>query len=226
MRFFVSIDTFAPLSKTDSIRMRLVALLLCLCLSFLVVAQKDVQLFEKQENGQIVIYAKNVSKQDLKIDLRIESSGLNLSNSMPHTQILKAGTTEEAITLTPIPNMAWSYKTSLSYTPVDNKTDYSISTESPKHKGKKPLTESNGIVLYTKPGCGRCKQAVNHLQKSGTQYREVDISERSSDVDAMWLALREQGFEGSSIKTPVIQINRKLYYQMQDVDAFLEKMGH
>jgi hypothetical protein len=103
----------------DGIRIWFFHLLVAM-IPFVLNAQKDVQLFEKEKNGNIIIYAKNLSKTDLKIDLRIESSGLNLSNSISHKQVLKGGSTEEVITLTPTPGLAWSYKTSLSYSPVND----------------------------------------------------------------------------------------------------------
>ena len=198
---------------------------LLVCLPFLITAQKDVQLFEKERDWRIIIYAKNVSKKDLRIDLRIESTGLNLSNAMPLAQILKAGATEEAITLTPTPGQAWSYKTSLSYRPVDDKgSGYTINSSNISKQTIKGLTAEKGFVLYTKPECGRCRQARSHLSDKGVRFKEVDLSTQTSEVDAMWLALWEQGFSGKQVKTPVIQVDGKLFYEMKDIPAFLDEM--
>jgi glutaredoxin len=204
----------------DGIRIWFFILLVAM-IPFVLNAQKDVQLFEKEKNGNIIIYAKNLSKTDLKIDLRIESTGLNLSNSISHKQVLKGGSTEEVITLTPTPGLAWSYKTSLSYSPVNDDGTWN-ETKGGKQKNK-GLTEARGVVLYTKPGCGRCKQARNYLADEGIPYKEVDLSRRTDDTDAMWSALRAQGFAGESVKTPVIQVNGRLYYEMQNVSDFLDE---
>ncbi len=209
----------------------------CIILPLLAFSQKEVQLLEKEVNGLIIISAVNTSKKDFQATVNIESSGFTLSKPLPIIIVLKAGATEELITMTPQPGQAWDYHTRLSYTPV---TTPSEQTVTPGKEGEitKSLPSSQrttqtatpeqqvsstdeGIILYTKAGCGRCTQAKEYLRSIDVSFKEVDLSSKSSEVDAMWRQLREQGFTGSRVQTPIVSSKGRLYHEIPDIKKFL-----
>lgn len=327
--------------------------LLSILLPLLVFSQKEIQLLEREVNGSTILSAKNNTKTDYEITVHMEHSGVDLSRPLPYTIVLKAGKTEELITVTPQPGKAWSYNTSLAYKPIveqrlsvsakeDTNTNQTTAPSSdpqqidkdesslsetsilPKslldqqagiteiveqkgltlliqpgcgrsHKvieafklyripyeaveikteqefseivsgigkasGVSPQTASSpvvvengiptydienldafieemkkkygstdhiskdpGITLYTKPGCGRCVQAKEYLRSLDVSYQEVDLSKKSSAVDAMWDQLRAQGFKGNSVQTPIVLSGGRLYHEIPDIRKFLSEL--
>lgn len=189
-------------------------------------AQKDIQLFTKEVDSTTIICATNVSKTDYEITLKIESNGVELSKPMPLSQLLKAGATEELVVLTPRPGQAWSYNTSLSFKPVQNLEEiFPITEEDLKaNQRKDTIAYVPGLVLYTKPGCGRCTTAINHLKSRKVAFTEIDLEKASVEVNMMWSGLGRQGFQKRSVLTPVIAKDGVYYADVQDLVAFLDKL--
>lgn len=93
-----------------------------------------------------------------------------------------------------------------------------------KYGNSDNINKNPGITLYTKPGCGRCTQAKDYLRSLDISYTEVNLTKKSSDVDAMWAGLRAQGFKGGSVQTPIVMREGKYYHEIPDVRKFLGEL--
>lgn len=206
-------------------------LLFVLCTALSLSAQKDIQLIERQEHGFIIISAKNISKTDHQLTLTVESTGVTLSRPMPYSHFLKAGKTEELVTLTPEKGKAMSYKASVSFTTVSNtfNTESQPISDGSTHSKTAITPETQrerieGIVLYTKPGCGRCTVARQHLNALSKPFTEIDITQQSSEINALWSGLRNQGLKGNRVTTPVIAKDGIYYHEIPDIRKFLDDL--
>ena len=80
------------------------------------------------------------------------------------------------------------------------------------------------IIVYSKETCGRCQYLTKSLRNKQIQYKEWDIEKDVETSQEMWHLLKESGFEGESITTPVIILNGQLYYNIDDLVDFTEKL--
>jgi glutaredoxin len=209
---------------------RLAILVFVLFTTLSLSAQKDIQLLEREENGLTIISAKNISKTDYQLTLTIESTGV-VNHAMPYPHLLKAGMTADMVTVTPQPGIALSYKTSVSFTAasgpmtVTTPAESDANAEAPKgEQSTDAQRDIEGIVLYTKPGCGRCRVAKDHLRSLKAQFTEIDITKQSAEVNALWTGLREQGLKGNSVMTPVIARDGIYYHEITDIRTFLDEL--
>jgi glutaredoxin len=196
--------------------------------------QKDITVYEKKEGAKNIVMARNTGKVSYVVMLKIESSGMDVIPSMTVEAIVPAGHIMELASLQPRPGEAWSYGYEVSYmeyaagiTPAVPDADPPVSPPSPP-KGENELEppaisslSDARVVLYTKPGCGRCAAVKKQLDDRKIQYLLVDISTSSPEVNNMWKKLRDSGFTGDSVTMPVVRVNGKYHYNIKDLNGFV-----
>ncbi len=205
--------------------------------SFSFAQKKDVEVYEKKEGDKIHVIARNTGKTDYKVKVTITSEGMDVSPSPVVEALVPAGYMKEMATITPRPGEGWSYSYDVSITqtivktPANSSTTPSIQPKSPETTTITQTTPAPGpalsnadIMLYAKPGCGRCTYAKKQLTSLGIEFLEIDTHSKSPEVPNMWAQMQNQGFAGGSVTMPVMRVNGKYHYDIKDLEGFINKL--
>lgn len=213
--------------------------------SFVYSQKQDVQVYEKKEGEKIIVIARNIGTTEYSVKVNITSEGMNVVPSSIVTAVVPAGHMKEMATISPIPGAIWSYSydvtinkqatrpsstTTTTITPPSDPPQPKQPTPTPKTQTTQKTTSAGpalsdaNIVLYSKPGCGRCTMARNRLTAMGIEFFEVNTHSDSPEAPNMWAQMRNQGFAGGSITMPVIRVSGKYHYDIKDLEGFINKL--
>jgi len=221
-----------------------VLLFIGLFISFFGFSQnQDVQVYEKKEGDKVIVIARNTGKVDYAVKINITSEGMDVTPSTIVEASIPAGHMKEMATITPRPASTWSYSYDVTITqtiikpagktPPTNTSPTAPSkqpnTTSPTQPMEKsavttPALSDARIILYSKPGCGRCTMARNRLTSLGIEFFEVNTHSDSPEAPNMWAQMRSQGFAGGSVTMPVIRVDGKYHYDIKDLEGFISKL--
>lgn len=196
------------------------ALLFAVLSSF---AQEHVKILKTQIDGGTKIYAKNLSENEVNLSITFELVNANMDKQQPVEASIPAN---DSILVTTIQqtnkNEKWSYKIQYSYT---IKTPKLATTDILEHPSIQAATiiDTNTLVVFTKNGCGRCNLTINHLNSNNIKYTEYNTSNDANNL-ALWKTLEAAGFEGNTIKMPVIISNNETFYNIKDLVGFLKTL--
>lgn len=205
--------------------------------------KQDVQVYEKKEGDKVIVIARNTGTVDYAVKINITSEGMDVTPSTVVEASIPAGHMKEMATITPRPASTWSYSYDVTITQTITKpaTKTVPSNTSPTATPKQPnattstqpaqksvvttpsLSNAN-IILYSKPGCGRCTMARNRLTSLGIEFLEVNTHSDSPEAPNMWAQMRSQGFAGGSVTMPVIRVDGKYHYDIKDLEGFISKL--
>jgi glutaredoxin len=213
--------------------------------SIVTYAQKpDVEVYEKKEGEKVIVMARNTGKSDYNVKVIISSQGMDVSPASTVEATVPGGFMKEMAVITPRPGELWSYDYNVTITQTTAKTSSKTPTTntapaSPSGTPKQPsntvqvsqstsapasnLSNAN-IILYAKPGCGRCSYAKKQLSALGIEYLEVNTQSDSPEVSNMWTEMRNQGFTGGSVTMPVMRVNGQYHYDIKDLEGFIGKL--
>ena len=199
--------------------------------------QKDVEVYEKKDGDNVIVMARNTGKCDYKVKLTITSQGMDVAPAAEVEAVVPAGFMKEMATITPRPAEAWSYSYNVSITQLLTKTNPQSSTPAvnpPAIKNGTTTTPTSGapkaafsnaeIILYAKPGCGRCSFVRKKMDALNIQYLEIDTHSDSPEVNNMWAQMRSQGFPGGSVTMPVVRVNGKYHWDIKDLEGFVQNL--
>lgn len=103
-------------------------------------------------------------------------------------------------------------------------TTTTTTTIEPAPAPPSPELSKADIVLYSKPGCSRCAFVKKQLTSKGISFEEYSTASESPEINSMWAGLRNSGFTGGSVTMPVVRANGKYYYNIQDMQGFVDKL--
>jgi glutaredoxin len=103
-------------------------------------------------------------------------------------------------------------------------TTTTTTTITPPPASPSPELSKADIILYTKPGCSRCAFVKKQLTSKGIAFEEYSTASDSPEINSMWAGLRNSGFTGGSVTMPVVRANGKYYYNIQDMQGFVDKL--
>lgn len=201
-------------------------------------AQKsDVEVYEKKDGNKTLIMARNTGTSEYKVKVTIKSEGMDVSPSSIVEVSLPGGFMKEMASVTPRAGELWSYSYDVAISRTVSKTTTATPSPTPeiqkqttttaavpKTISASPVLSDASIILYAKPGCGRCTFAKKQLNNLGVAYEEVNTQSDSPEVSNMWSQLREQGFKGGSVTMPVIRVNGQYHYDIKDLESFIGKL--
>ena len=201
---------------------------------------KEIDVFEKKEGDKIIVVARNIGKTDYTVNVKITSEGMDVVPSATVEALVPAGMMKEMATVTPRPGESWSYGFEVSYKPSAGKVTpapagttktTTTTTRQPttlaapqKPAAPTPELSKTNIVLYSKPGCGRCTLVKKQMTAQGIEFLEVNTQGDSPEVSNMWTQLRNNGFQGGSVTMPVVRENGRYHYNIQDLQGFVAKL--
>ena len=211
-----------------------IALLVFLAGSLFAQAQ-DIQVFEKKDGNKVIVVARNIGKTTYEVTVDITSSGMQVAPGPKVTAVIPAGYMKEMVTLEPIPGQGWSYGYEVSYmesagraaTGLQANSDAGTEPSAAKPSASAlpaPKLSDAPLIVYTQSTCGRCAMVKKELTARGVKFEEVDVNSDSPEVNAMWMKLRENGFTGNSVTMPVIRYNGKYYYDIKDLQGFVDSI--
>lgn len=195
--------------------------------------QQDITVYEKKDGAKNMIMARNIGKVPYVVTVAIHATGMDVIPGLRVEAIVPAGKIVEMATLQPRAGESWSYGYEVSFMehtgaanikPVeDGAPGPSTDDEpSPARVAPTPPTLSDAkIILYTKPGCGRCIAVKKQMDERKIEYEQVDVSQASPEVNNMWKQLRDGGFTGDSVTMPVVRVDGKYHYNIKDLNGFV-----
>lgn len=216
--------------------------------------KQDVEIFEKKEGSKVIVMARNTGKVEYSVALNITSKGMDVLPSPKVEAAIAPGFMKEMANLTPRPGESWEYSYDATITqstgkptpnagisptkaspsgtpsptqtreataPTTNTTTTTIST--PPTPPSQELSKAD-IILYSKPGCSRCAFVKKQLTSLGIPFEEYSTASASPEINSMWAGLRNSGFTGGSVTMPVVRANGKYYYNIQDMQGFVDKL--
>ncbi|MEO5905241.1 MAG: glutaredoxin [Saprospiraceae bacterium] len=207
----------------------------------LVSSQKEIDVYEKKDGNKTILVARNTGKTDYTVKITITSEGMDVKPSSTVEATIPAGMMKDLATITPIPGQSWTYGYDVVFSQTLKKTTVTplsntapapsmpaATKESVQSISTTPAVDPNlstaNIILYSKPGCGRCSFAKKQLTDLGIDFEEVNTQGTSPEVNNMWTQLRNSGFKGGSVTMPVIRANGKYHYDIQDLNSFISKL--
>ena len=202
--------------------------------------KSDIDVYEKKEGEKVFVYARNTGEAAYHVKITITAEGMDVLPSMIVEAELPGGFMKEMATITPRPGEPWSYGYDVAITQTvtkptpekpgftstaatTTKTQPGIVTPAAAKTATSTLSDA-AIVLYAKPGCGRCDLVRKNMNTLGIKYLEVNTESKSPEVNNMWSQMRAQGFPGGSITMPVVRVNGKYHYDIKDLQGFVDKL--
>lgn len=221
--------------------MRLLAFVFALVsfASFTFAQKPDVEVYEKKDGDKVVVIARNTGQSDYNVKVTITSEGMDVSPSSVVEAKIPAGYMKEMATITPRPGATWSYGYDVAITqtvakttailatpvaPTGQKPAAAGTTTTSKPAAPDPSLSTAKIILYAKPGCGRCTIVRNQMNELGIEYFEVNTQSTSPEVGNMWSQMRSQGFPGGSVTMPVVRVNGKYHYDIKNLQEFVNNL--
>jgi glutaredoxin len=195
--------------------------------------QKDIEVFEKKDGNKNIVIARNVGKVSYLVSINITAKGMDVMPSAKVEGVVPPGYMKEMATLQPRPGEAWSYGYEVSFIEYAGELPKATSSNSikptppplpdpPSIDQANPFTAP--IVVYTQAGCGRCAFVKKEMKAKGIPFQEVDVNGGSTQVNDMWMQLRNSGFTGENVTMPVVNVHGELYYNIKDLAGFVNEL--
>ena len=205
-------------------------------LSSAALAQQDITVYDKKEGAKNLIMARNTGKVAYLVNVAIHASGMDVVPGMNVEAVVPAGKIVEMATLQPRPGESWTYGYEVSYMEHTGPTGVKVvegsspgpttddEPEQVRTATPPPALSKARIILYTKPGCGRCVAVKKQMDDRKINYELVDVSQASPEVNNMWKKLRDGGFTGDSVTMPVVRVDGKYHYNIKDLTKFVTEL--
>lgn len=199
--------------------MKTILQILVFCLSVVTFAQEAVRVEEIKTGFEPVLYG--VNDTDTTQEITITLSGLeNLKGyDGPVTKQVPPKSKVEMLKLYPT-KMNYTYGTSFTHKAVSDAAVVVVE-EQPKLPTDDELAE--GIVVFEKPGCGRCKYAVKYLIDNNIDFKKYSTGDKAVNR-LMWKKLKAAG-KTDRVKMPVIMVDNEISYSHTNLREFLEGLN-
>ena len=83
---------------------------------------------------------------------------------------------------------------------------------------------STDLIVYFKPGCNRCETFLKRLDENCIRYTSVDMSTDDPRIPQLWKDIQTEGFNGGTIRYPIIRYQGVVIWDMIDMNAFIESL--
>ena len=196
-------------------------LIACLFITTLVVGQKEqpIKITSERNENIIKMYAENSGNEAYKIELIINSKGFKHTRECPIIETVPPGVKLYLTSLIAKKEEAAEYSINLKYAPTHPSGKRQIDSD------VSDIDLSEGIFVFSKQGCGRCKAVEKYMIDNDIEFTKLDISKNSGDAALMWKQLWDSGFSGNEVNTPVIVVNGDIHYNLNDYNKLLKKIA-
>ena len=224
--------------------MKFLNILLLLIPGLLIGQEQQVELVEvKVEDGIMLKGVNHIQDQAISFVLEITSVGFGLKKLETISKVIPAGGELDIVKLVPRPNRECSYSASFSYETKQAQATRLVeqkkvkraeqnanvkAKQASKTKNEQPIkatVEMDGIVVYSKNGCGRCEYVTNYLKLNEIPFTDLNVTTSQRSKDLMSEVLYADGYKGGSFMTPVITVNGEVYYNIKDIKGFVQDLN-
>ncbi len=204
--------------------MKRIILFYFLLSSFLLTAQKkEVKFQVKKGNNKILFKGTNNSDFDQEVTLYFKSIQGLYGYSKPVTKVIPAKNKIEFLELRFTGKYSYKYTFTARSKPTEQqKKDWEAKVKSHNFKAGSQLDQ--GIVVFSKEGCSRCKLTVDYFVKNEVPFQVINISDNKENSKLMWKTLRDNGEKINRVSTPVILVEGKPHHKFKDLKRFLKKL--
>ena len=86
--------------------------------------------------------------------------------------------------------------------------------------------DSTTLIVFFRPKCNRCESFLKMLIEKNISYTSIDMSTDDPRIPQMWKDIQTQGFNGGTIRYPIIRYQGTVIWDMIDMNAFVESLPH
>ena len=147
-------------------------------ISFISGQKPDVEVYEKKDGEKTILIARNTGEAEATVKVTITSQGMDVTPSSVVESMIPGGFMKEMAVLVPRKGELWSYSYDVSIRRTVSKPADPASPPSPPKSSAvstsgstpqqlsapAPKLSDAEIILYAKPGCGRCTFAKKTIE--------------------------------------------------------------
>ena len=201
----------------------LLSLSLILLLIHGVFGQNEIEFEVLKEDNKLIWVCKNNGTFQKEVTFILkEPKGLK-GYTKPVTKLISSGA--EMIFLTVTHNGSYSHK-GTSWKSSDKPTKEEME-EQEQLKAKYYTTDleilDEGIYVFDKEGCPRCKRSVAYLIDNNYDFKIINTKKGTYGNYKMWELLKANGYD-ANINMPVFLVNGKLTADHKDLMGFLKNL--
>jgi glutaredoxin len=201
--------------------------------------KKDIEITTNQNDKGVIFNAVNNSnvQQEVTLILTIE----NLTGyKAPITKLVPPNSTVEMVKLFFVKNKKWNYSSNYSYKPSMSKSEVIANKKKQDEKAKADALAYNkkikqkttndvgdykkGIVVFSKDGCPRCHYTTSYMLDNNIDFRMINTTIDDKQSKLMLDILRMENPNISTFTFPVVIIDGKVSYSIDDLKGFVSKI--
>lgn len=169
--------------------------------------------------------AKN--NRNVQYELTLTITPTNLSGYKdPIKKLVPANSTVELTKLYFIKNKKGGFKYNYSFEP--SMTENEIA-ERGKRLGENAASQisdiNKGIVVFSQDGCPRCHFTTSYLLENNIDFRYINTSDNDDQNKLMWKLLKKDNSQLTSVTLPVILVDGKISYNIQDLKETVHNLN-
>lgn len=212
------------MSSNHLILMKKLLLIALISLPYIGSSQKKKVEFQiKKGKNKIVFKGINKSDFDQEVVLYFNKISGLYGYSSPIKKTIPAKSKIEFLELRFNGKYSYNYSFRNKSTPtLEQQKAYEAKLQRYKFKEEDSLL--NGIVLFSKDGCSRCKITQDYLMQNNVDFKIINISESKSNNDLMWKTIRDNGEKINSVPTPVVLVNGEVKHSFKNLNKFLKSL--
>lgn len=182
--------------------------------------QQEIEIVQEQKDNILTLVGKNnTTTKKFSVTLLLETTGYKITPPPPYEFVLDPGGSYEIVKLIAKKGESTSIGYQIKYAVVSG-GQKTLEAKMSKEEVTEKLSSSD-IIIFSKTTCEKCKFSINYLNVNHIPFIEMPL-ESPENSDLMWSALFNEGFEATTIATPIFAIKGKLVYNIEDLQGFLK----
>lgn len=196
------------------------AVFCCFLMLQLGIGQQEIEIVQEQNDNILTLVGKNNSTtKKISVKLLLETTGYKITPAPPYEFVLEPGGSYEIVKLIAKKGESTSIGYQIQYAVVSG-GQKTLEAKMTKEEVSEKLASSD-IIIFTKTTCEKCKFSKNFMNENHIPFIEMPL-ESPENSELMWSALFNEGFEATTIATPIFAIKGKLVYNIEDLHGFLK----
>jgi glutaredoxin len=204
--------------------MKNIVVFISLWIGFSAFAQeKQVEFQIKKGNNRITFKGINKSDFDQEVVLYFNSIQGLYGYSKPITKVIPAKSKLEFIELRFSGKYSYNYSFRTKSKPTaQQKRDWEKKVATYEFQKNSNIDE--GIVVFSRAGCSRCKISIDYFIQNKVNFQIVDITTKNDYKNILRKKLEENEEHLKQLPIPFFLVDGKLYHSFKDLNKFLKKL--
>ncbi|WP_111307773.1 glutaredoxin family protein [Confluentibacter sediminis] len=185
---------------------------------------KNIEILNTQNDKGFIVSVINNSSVQQEVTLTIVPTNLT-GYKEPITKLVPSKTTIEIIKLFFIKNKGGSFSTKYSYKPSLTEKEKIAYNKKLEEKIKNDIGNiEKGIVVFSKDGCSRCHYTTSFLLDNNIDFKLINVTKDDKQNLFMWELLKKENPIIKNLTMPVILLDGKISYNIDDLKGFVGKL--